>query len=44
MTVAEAHDAEQALDVPALVRQGLSDTIVEEFWFPDRPAQQAAAT
>ena len=44
MNVAEAHDAEQALDIPTLVRQGLSDTLVEEFWFPDRPAQQAAAT
>jgi len=44
MSVAEAHDAEQALDIPALVRQGLAATVVEEFWFPDRPAQQAAAT
>ena len=44
MTVAEAHDAEQALDIPALVRQAMADTVVEDFWFPDRPAHATVAT
>ena len=35
MTVEEAHDAEQSLDIPAMVRDALNNTSVQGFSFPE---------
>jgi thiamine biosynthesis protein ThiI len=39
MTVAQAEEAEAALDIPALVRTALEGTVVHEFSFPEQNAE-----